>query len=111
MHFMFLILLFLLCTVVWGYFHSNPRGVSKTALLACNIGVIALGAGLGLAASYILHQDALLHREGQRAMAVYIAIMAGGTVFMIVVSVGGLLRNLLIFPLSRRAPVPAGEDA
>ena len=86
-------------------------GVSKPALLACNIGVIALGVGLAVATSWILHEDALLHREGQRAMAVYLAIMAGGTVFMIVLSVGGLLRNLLIFPISRRAPVPAGEDA
>jgi hypothetical protein len=45
MHFMFVILAFLLCMVVGGFFHANPRGVA----------------------------------------------------------VGGLLRNLLLFPLSRRS--------
>jgi hypothetical protein len=30
--------------------------------------------------------------------------MVGGSGFMIVVAVGGLLRNLLIFPLSSRKP-------
>ena len=28
MHFMFLILAFLLCAVVWGFFQANPRGVN-----------------------------------------------------------------------------------
>jgi len=58
MHFMFLIMAFLLCAVVWGFFHANPHGVAK---------------------------------------------MAGGTAFMMVVATGGLLRNLVLFPLSRRA--------
>jgi hypothetical protein len=30
--------------------------------------------------------------------------MAGGTAFMILVASGGLLRNLVLFPLSKRAP-------
>jgi hypothetical protein len=29
--------------------------------------------------------------------------MAGGTAFMIVAATGGLLRNLVLFPLSKRA--------
>ena len=61
MHFMFLIVAFLLCSVVWGFFHANPRGVNAGRLLACNILILAL-----------------------------------------VVAVGGLVRNLLLFPLSRR---------
>jgi hypothetical protein len=36
-------------------------------------------------------------------MAAYLAIMAGGAGFMIVVATGGLARNLLLFPPSRRA--------
>jgi len=56
MHFMFLILAFLLWAVVWGFFHANPK-------------------------------------------------MAGGAAFMIVVAAGGLARNLLIFPLSKRSPI------
>ena len=61
MHFMFLIIAFLLCAVVWGFFHANPPGVNAGRLLACNILILAL-----------------------------------------VVAVGGLVRNLLLFPLSRR---------
>jgi hypothetical protein len=36
-------------------------------------------------------------------MSVYLAIMAGGTAFMIVAASGGLVRNLVLFPLSKRA--------
>jgi hypothetical protein len=39
-------------------------------------------------------------------MATYLAIMAGGTGLLIVVAAGGMLRNLLLFPLSARAPEP-----
>lgn len=72
MHFMFLILAFMLGIVVWGFFHSNPLGVPRAKLLACNVVILALA----LAAA-----------------------------FMIVVAVGGLIRNLLLFPISKRAPL------
>jgi hypothetical protein len=103
MHFMFLTMAFLLCAVVWGFFHANPGGVAKAKLLACNIVVLLLGVIAGLAAGLVLHADALLRRPDERAMAIYLAVMAGGAAFMIVVASGGLLRNLAIFPLSKRA--------
>ena len=102
MPFMFLILAFLLAAVVWGFFHSNPRGVSAAALIACNVAVVALGVGCALASAVILHADALARRPEESAVAIYLAIMAGGTAFMIVVAAGGLIRNLFLFPLSRR---------
>jgi hypothetical protein len=103
MHFMLLILAFLLCAVIWGYFHANPRGVPNGRLLACNIAVLALGVAAGLAAGFILYADAVARRPEQLGMSIYLAIMAGGTAFMIVVASGGLLRNLVFFPLSKRA--------
>jgi len=103
MHFMFLILVFLLCAVVWGFFHANPRGVSAARLLACNVAILVLGVALALAAAIPLYGDALAQRPDQMALAVYLAIMVAGSGFMIVVSVGGLVRNLLLFPLSRRS--------
>lgn len=103
MHFMFLIMAFLLGAVIWGFFHSNPQGVAKAKLLACNIVVLALGVLAGLAAGFILYGDAVVRRPEQIGMSIYLAIMAGGTAFMIVVAAGGLLRNLLLFPLSKRA--------
>ena len=103
MHFMFLIMAFLLCAVVWGFFHANPHGVAKGKLLACNIAVLALGAIAGLVAGFVLYADAVVRRPEQLGMSVYLAIMAGGTAFMILVATGGLLRNLVLFPLAKRA--------
>jgi hypothetical protein len=103
MHFMLLIMAFLLGAVIWGYFHSNPRGVPPGRLLACNIVVLALAVIAGLAAGFVLYADAVVRRPEQLGMSVYLAIMAGGTAFMIVAASGGLLRNLVLFPLSKRA--------
>lgn len=103
MHFMFLILAFLLCAVVWGFFHANPPGVNTRALLACNVAILVLGVVLALCAAIPLYGDALAQRPDHKAIAVYLAIMVAGSGFMIVVAVGGLVRNLFIFPLSRRS--------
>lgn len=105
MHFMFLILTFLLCAVVWGFFHANPRGVNARWLLACNVAILVLGVALALAAAIPFYGDALAQRPDHKALAVYLAIMVAGSGFMIVVAVGGLLRNLVLFPLSRRRAV------
>lgn len=103
MHFMFLILAFLLCAVVWGFFHANPPGVNTRALLACNVAILVLGVVLALAAAIPLYGDALAQRPDHKTIAVYLAIMVAGSGFMIVVAAGGLVRNLFIFPLSRRS--------
>ena len=103
MHFMFLILAFLLCAVVWGFFHANPRGVDARRVLACNVAILALGAAVALVAAVPLYGDALAVKPDQKALAAYLAVMAGGTAFMIVVAAGGLLRNLVVFALSRRS--------
>jgi hypothetical protein len=104
MHFMFLILAFLLCTVVWGFFHANPKGVNGARLLACNVAILLLAVALSLGAAIPFYGDALVAKPDHKAIAVYLAIMVGGSGFMIVVAVGGLVRNLFLFPLSRRRP-------
>jgi len=104
MPFMFLILAFLLCAVVWGFFHANPRGVDRSRLLACNIAILAIGVALAFVAAVPLYHDALAAQPDHKVVAAYLAIMAGGSGFMIVVAAGGLLRNLVLFPLSRRKP-------
>ena len=100
MQFMFLILAFLLCAVVWGFFHANPRGVN-TALL--NIDPRAGRRVRSRGGDPALRRCAGA-RPDHKALAVYLAIMVAGSGFMIVVAVGGLIRNLLVFPLSRRSP-------
>lgn len=102
MPFMFLILVFLICTVVWGFFHANPRGVDARWLLACNIAILALAVALSLGAAIPFYGDAVVAKPGQKAVAASLAIMVGGSGFMIVLALGGLVRNLFLFPLSRR---------
>jgi hypothetical protein len=103
MHFMLLTLAVLVCLVVWGFFHSNPGGVPKAKLLSLNIAILVAAALLGTAAGYFLYQDAAVVKAGERGLATYLAIMAGGTAALIVITVGGVIRNLVVFPLSRRA--------
>lgn len=104
MHFMFLILAFLLGAVVWGFFHANPKGVARASLLACNVAIVILGIAAAFGSALPLYADALAAKPGERAIAAYLAIMAGGSAFMIVLASGGLVRNLLVFPLSKRSP-------
>ncbi|MCD6042574.1 MAG: hypothetical protein K0R40_2177 [Burkholderiales bacterium] len=106
MPFMFLILAFLLWAVVWGFFHANPRGVGRRSLLACNIAILVSGVALALVSAIPLYGDALVAKPDHKAVAAYLAIMAGGSAFMIVVAVGGLLRNLVVFPLGKRGQDP-----
>jgi len=106
MPFMFLILASLLATVVWGFFHANPRGVSAIALHSVNAAVAALAIAAALGSGLVLHADAAARRPDEAGLAIYLAVMASGTAFMIVVALGGLVRNLFVFPLSRRAIAP-----
>jgi hypothetical protein len=106
MHFMFLILAFLLFAVVWGFFHANPRGVNERRLLACNVAILGLAVVLALVSAIPLYGDALAQKPDHKAVAFYLATMAGGAAFMIVTASGGLLRNLLLFPLAKRGQTP-----
>lgn len=103
MHFMILILMFLLGAVLWGFFHANPLGVPRLKLGLVNAAILLAALALGAFGSSALYADAVSVKAGERGMATYLAIMAGGTLFLIVVAVGGLIRNLLIFPIAKRA--------
>jgi len=106
-HFMLLIFAVLLCLVVWGFFHSDPTGVPRARLLALNVAILALAVVAGGIIGYVLYLDASVVKAGEKGLAVYLGIMAGGTAALIIVAAGGMLRNLVIFPLSRRErPTP-----
>ena len=104
---MLLIFVALLCIVIWGFFHSNPAGVPHGKLLALNIGILALAAVSGGLVGYVLYVDASVVKAGEKGLATYLGIMAGGTAALVIVAAGGMLRNLVVFPISRRArPTP-----
>jgi len=102
MHFMFLILAILLYLVVWGLFHTNPKGVPKKNLLIYNITVLVIAAIIGPIVGYYLYLDASVVRANEKGLPAYLGIMAGGTAFLIVVAAAGMVRNLIVFPLSKR---------
>jgi|GEM_PF-1073044 len=102
MHFMVLILMFLLGAVVWGFFHANPRGVPPLRLALVNAAILLAAVAVGALVGSVLYADAVGVKAGEKGMATYLGIMAGGTLFLIVIAVGGLLRNLLVFPISKR---------
>ena len=94
---MLLLLASLVGAVVWGFFHANPQDAPRSRLHLLNAAILAAAAGLAAAAALPLHADALARHPDQRFMAVYLAIMAGGSALMLVIIAGGLVRNLLIF--------------
>ena len=65
--------------------------------------ILLAAVGVAALVGSVLYGDAVSVKAGEKGMATYLAIMAGGTVFLIVVAAGGLLRNLLVFPISKRA--------
>ena len=103
MHFMLVILVFLLVAVVWGFFQSNPRGVASGRLIACNAIILCAAVAAAAVIGPAIYADAHAAKPSEQAFAGYLGIMAGGTVFMIVVAVGGLVRNLVLFPISKRS--------
>jgi hypothetical protein len=109
MHFMVVILIFLLAAVVWGFFHANPQGVPGIKLALVNGAILLAAVAVGALVGSVLYGDAVSVKAGEKGMATYLAIMAGGTLFLIVIAVGGLARNLLVFPISKRARTGSGE--
>lgn len=108
MHFMVLILIFLVGAVLWGFFHANPQGVPRIPLALVNAAILAAALVTGVLIGSVLYADAVSVKAGEKGMAMYLAIMAAGTAFLIVVAAGGLARNLLVFPMSKRVPRDPG---
>ena len=94
---MLLLLVALIAAVVWGFFHARPPAAARRALLAYDAAVVGLAVAVALVAALPLHADALARHPDQRFMALYLAIMAGGSALMIGLIAGGLARNLLVF--------------
>ena len=101
MPFMILIFAFLLSTVLWAFFHYSPRGVNRSALALFNIAAVLLAVPASVAVALWLYAGADATPEKQKLIA-YLAVMAGGTAYLMLISALGLIRNFFVFPLSRR---------
>ena len=110
MAFMLLILAFLIVATVWALFHTNPQGVNDRALLVYNVVVLALAVPVAIGIGVWLYADAVAVKANEKGMATYLTIMAAGTAAMLVVAIGGFIRNFVVFPHGkRRAPPPATD--
>jgi hypothetical protein len=105
MPFMLLIYAFLFSAVLWAFFHYRPRGVNRRRLALYNIATLILALPVSYFAGMWIYAGAGDMPEKQKIIA-YLAFMAGGTAYLLVVSVAGLVRNLFVFPPSRRAGPP-----
>ena len=101
MPFMLLILGFMLVLTVWMLFSLNPRGVSPAALHGFNALLLVVALAVGTAAGMWIYGAAASMPE-KRMYSWYLGISAGGAAFMILLSVGGFVRNFIVFPHSKR---------
>ena len=104
MAFMFIILALPLVITVWALSHTNPTGVDARRLLVYNIAVLVLSVPVAIAIGTWLYGDAVVAKANEKGMAVYLTIMASSTGALLVVSIGGVARNLFVFPLRKRLP-------
>ncbi len=108
MAFMMVLLVALLGVTVWAYFHTDPAGVARRPLALYNAAVMLAAVPAAFVVGRWLYAEAAVVKAGQAGMAVYLSVMAGGTVFLIVVALGGMVRNFFVFPANRR-PTAGGR--
>jgi hypothetical protein len=97
------VLAVLLVIAVAAFLRTSPRGVAPRRVLAFNVATLALSVPASVAVGAVLHADAVAAQVGQGGMAMYLAVMASGATALLVIAVGGLVRNFVAFPLSRRS--------
>lgn len=98
-----LLMLVIAAVVVTYFWQLSPPGVSQAKVIAANVLVLALAGAAALLSGYVIYRSGMEEVEHKAELA-YLAIMAGGMAFLLVVLVGGVIRNLVVFPRSRRAP-------
>lgn len=104
MFFMVLIFLFLLAMVVWAFVHYSPKGVGPRGVWLFNAMILGAGVPTATVVGYWIYEAGAAFPE-KRQFAWYLGLMAGGSAFMLIVTVAGLVRNFAVYPLSRRVPV------
>jgi len=111
MPFMLLILVVLLVVTVTAFLNTSPRVANRRPLLAFNVLTLALAVPVAITVGIWIYADAAALKPDGKGMAAYLGVMAGGAAALLVVAVSGLVRNFLVFPLSRRVPdTPAGNS-
>ncbi len=80
---------------LWAFMRFSPKGGSRQQVLLFNLGVLAVG--LALCALLTLKIYSNMAAGPERAWWTILSVLATLAVFSIVLVVGGLVRNLLVF--------------
>jgi len=103
---MFLTLAVIGVIAVSAFLGTSPRVAETRKLLAFNVATLALSVPVAGTVGWWLYADAVANQSVSGGIAVSLAIMSGGNAALLVIAVGGLVRNFLVFPRSRRLPAP-----
>lgn len=94
----------LVVIAVLAFLRTSPAGADRRKLLAYNVATLALSVPAAVVVGAILYGDAVASGAVKGGMALYLALMSAGATVLLVIAVGGLVRNFVAFPRSRRAP-------
>ena len=61
---------------------TNPKGVPALSLAVVNAVILLAAIGVAALVGSVLYGDAVSVKAGEKGMATYLAIMAGGTAFL-----------------------------
>lgn len=105
MPFMLVTLAVLTCFTVWWFFAMNPRGKAVNArnVLVCNLGAILVSLA-GAVAAYCWIQAGAAALPEKQVVAWFLALSAAGAAFNALLAISGMIRNFVLYPLSRRDP-------
>ena len=101
---MLLLLLFLTGMVIWAFFHFMPHGVTGNAPLIYSVTALVVAVVASVLVSQWILSGVALDPKRLEKFGWYLAIVAGGLTFNIVVASAGLMRNFLLFPSRHGSP-------
>ncbi len=110
MPFMFITLIVVAVIAVSAFFKTSPHVREPRQVALFNVATLVLSIPVAAAVGWWIYADASAHGSGQPGMAAYLGIMSGGNAALLVVAVGGLVRNFAVFPRSKRIPAPAAPS-
>ncbi|HET9339748.1 MAG TPA: hypothetical protein VFQ55_12160 [Casimicrobiaceae bacterium] len=83
---------------VWAYVRTSPRAAPAGPLALYNGALLLAAAAAAWFVGRALYLDAVVVKAGHAGMPMALSVMAAGTVFLVVLALGGVARNFFVFP-------------
>jgi hypothetical protein len=82
---------------VWAYVRTSPRAAPVGPLALYNGALLLAAAAAAWFVGRALYLDAVAVKAGDTGMPIPLSVMAAGTVFLVVLALGGVARNFFVF--------------